>query len=85
MWIDKIKYRFSIARMRTCDNCSATESFVKFKYCSQCMVKRYCSVQCQVEDWRKEHKVDSKKIKERANEEEAKALALFKNATKPLC
>ncbi len=42
-----------------CGNCSKIddlEKSEKFKVCSKCRIKRYCSIECQKENW-KEHKL----------------------------
>jgi len=41
-----------------CDNCTARhmEGTPKFKMCSACTTVRYCSRECQVEDWKAGHR-----------------------------
>lgn len=40
----------------TCDRCGQMELFKKLLLCAKCKQQRYCSKECQVEDWKSSHK-----------------------------
>ena len=58
-----------------CDNCK--KELDALKVCSKCKVSKYCSVECQTEDWKNVHKTkcfDRTKLKNVLNKAERKGL-----------
>ena len=50
---------------KICKICNTTES--TFKLCSECRMVRYCSVECQRQDWKNGHKAKCAELKKSKN------------------
>jgi hypothetical protein len=61
-----------------CRHCNSEDLKLELKKCSQCKSVQYCSEECQVADWRAEHKKECKGLKQ-AREKNA----AFKAQTRP--
>ena len=56
---------FSQAEFEVCDNCEVKRSVIengRMPRCSRCKAKRYCSKQCQIESWKKGHKLHCRSV-----------------------
>jgi len=58
------------AGLNLCEKCG--KSATTTKRCGGCKLVRYCSQECQLQDWRA-HKVDCKRAKQKQKEEEKEA------------
>ena len=47
-----------------CAHCGCPEGSIKYKFCSACKKRYYCSVDCQKEDWKSKHKSECKQLRE---------------------
>ena len=47
---------------KSCSCCKKSESLVQLKNCAGCKTAKYCSKDCQVKDWMKNHKTHCKEI-----------------------
>jgi hypothetical protein len=46
-----------------CSHCGCPEGQKKHKVCSACKKRYYCSVECQKQDWKKQHKQECKSLR----------------------
>ena len=58
--------RRTVRTVLTCYNCLKEEAFEgEFSKCGRCRVVVYCSKECQIENWEKEHKKECKKLRQK--------------------
>lgn len=61
-----VEERQMVRTVLTCNNCLKEERFEgEFSKCARCRMVVYCSKECQIENWEKDHKKECKKLRKK--------------------